>query len=812
MHALGSTDMATVENLLSHVSKVRIPTNGDRIYKDECVYSFDTPESDTGLYVCLNTFLGLGLKHIERHYHRTGSAIYLHIKRIKKEILQPKNESENKKPTKLAIGIEGGFDLKEKKYEYEEFYSVVILPDFIQIPFPHEDLPDQVQLCINTILASDSAAKIEEAQALSGTWDGEKRKVSKHANSLMQLDNGIKIPPKGWKCQMCDKTDNLWLNLTDGSIMCGRKYQDGTGGNNHAVEHYEKTRYPLVVKLGTITAAGGDVYSYDEDDMVEDPNLARHLAHFGINIAQMEKTDKSMIELEIDLNQRIREWNIIQESGSELIPLYGPGYTGLANLGNSCYLNSVMQMVFCIPDFCRKYYDGALTIFQNSPLDPTNDFTSQMAKLAHGLLSGEYSKPPSEESIDCKNQVEIKPQMFKNLIGKGHPEFSTKRQQDAQEFFLHLINILERNNRNQENPADCFKFQFEERIQCIQSGKVKYTTRTEYLLSLPIPMNAALNKEKLEEFQLKKLEKESRGEKIDSSEIVRPFIPLTACIESFSVPEMVDDFYSSAINSKSTAQKTTRFRTFPDYLLVQLKKFTIGEDWIPLKLDVCIDIPDILDLNHLRSKGLQADEEELPNTTIETTTPEIQLDPNTIIQLSEMGFPIDACKRAIFKTDNSGTDAALNWIMEHMNDPDYAAPFVLPTNMEKDSDEFIPNPEAMSTIAAMGFTEEQAMRALKATENNLERAADWIFSHADELSQTPMETDDNTMPDPKFRDGSGKYRLRGFISHMGTSTMVGHYVCHLLKDDHWVIFNDEKVALSKHPPKEMGYLYLYERI
>lgn len=37
----------------------------------------------------------------------------------------------------------------------------------------------------------------------------------------------------------------------------------------------------------------------------------------------------------------------------------------------------------------------------------------------------------------------IKPHMFKNLIGQGHPEFSTKKQQDAQEFFLHLISILE---------------------------------------------------------------------------------------------------------------------------------------------------------------------------------------------------------------------------------------------------------------------------------------------------------------------------------------------------------------------------------
>ena len=37
----------------------------------------------------------------------------------------------------------------------------------------------------------------------------------------------------------------------------------------------------------------------------------------------------------------------------------------------------------------------------------------------------------------------IKPQMFKRLIGRGHPEFSTKRQQDAQEFILHLFNTIE---------------------------------------------------------------------------------------------------------------------------------------------------------------------------------------------------------------------------------------------------------------------------------------------------------------------------------------------------------------------------------
>ena len=31
----------------------------------------------------------------------------------------------------------------------------------------------------------------------------------------------------GWKCGKCDLTQNLWLNLTDGAILCGRKFYDG---------------------------------------------------------------------------------------------------------------------------------------------------------------------------------------------------------------------------------------------------------------------------------------------------------------------------------------------------------------------------------------------------------------------------------------------------------------------------------------------------------------------------------------------------------------------------------------------------------
>lgn len=41
-------------------------------------------ESEGGLYVCMNSFLGFGSQYVERHYARTGQRAYLHIKRTRK--------------------------------------------------------------------------------------------------------------------------------------------------------------------------------------------------------------------------------------------------------------------------------------------------------------------------------------------------------------------------------------------------------------------------------------------------------------------------------------------------------------------------------------------------------------------------------------------------------------------------------------------------------------------------------------------------------------------------------------------------------
>lgn len=52
-----------------------------------------------------------------------------------------------KKVTRLAIGVDGGFDPNAgKKFETKESYSIVVLPQFQTIQWPNTNLPSVVSL------------------------------------------------------------------------------------------------------------------------------------------------------------------------------------------------------------------------------------------------------------------------------------------------------------------------------------------------------------------------------------------------------------------------------------------------------------------------------------------------------------------------------------------------------------------------------------------------------------------------------------------------------------------------------------------
>uniref|UniRef100_A0A8C1CEW2 Ubiquitin carboxyl-terminal hydrolase n=1 Tax=Cyprinus carpio carpio TaxID=630221 RepID=A0A8C1CEW2_CYPCA len=825
-----ATDLG--ELLVPYMPTIRVPRTGDRVFKSECAFSYDSPESEGGLYVCMNTFLGFGREHVERHYHKTGQSVYMHLKRH----LLFKNISFAFFPEDLELNR----DFNGVDYEYEDEAKLVIFPDHFEIPLPNiEELPALVSEIVScdAVLNASSPYKKQEADS----WE-EEIQVSKHARSLRQQENGVRIPPSGWKCAKCEMRENLWLNLTDGSVLCGKWFFDGSGGNGHALEHYKETNFPLAVKLDTITPDGADIYSFDEEEAVLDPHISEHLLHFGIDMLQMQRVYN-------DVQPCVSDWEVIQESSLKLKPVYGSGYTGIKNLGNSCYLSTTMQVLFSIPEFQRAYVGNLQRIFDYSPLDPTQDFSTQMWVFLSWNVIIMLNLSCFFILYNCNQQQRgISPKMFKALVSKGHPEFSSDRQQDAHEFFLHLINLVERNSSGSENPGDVFRFLVEERVQCCQTQKVRYTQRVDYLMQLPVPLEAASNREELIAYESKR--KEAEENMRPPPEPVRARIPFTACLQAFTEPENVPDFWSSALQAKSAGVKTSRFASFPEYMVMQIKKFTFGVDWVPKKLDVSVDVPDFLDLNRLRATGLQTGEAELPDLTPPIVIPEDtrapEIDESSVMQLAEMGFPLEACRKAVYYTGNMGAEMAFNWIIAHMEEPDFAEPLAIPSYMEPD----LPSPsfptisaldnqppeESISILTSMGFPRHHTIQALKATNNNLERALDWIFTHPDcedeseamsdtadtepnnnSFSNANAHSDSSLSPDqdlssPRVRDGPGRYELFAFISHMGSSTMSGHYVCHIKKEGRWLIYNDHKVCLSERPPKDLGYMYFYRRL
>ncbi|CAN1154299.1 Ubiquitin carboxyl-terminal hydrolase 14 [Linum perenne] len=734
----------------------------------------------------MNTFLAFGKDCVAWNYEKTGNPVYLHIKQTEKSIPE---DRPLKKPTLLAIGLEGGFD--NNGAEYEESYSIVVLPEYATLPFPSVELPEKVRLAVDAVLLAEGAERREQLAA----WTADKKKVSTYAMDLKQIDNGVTIPPSGWKCIKCEKRDNLWLNLTDGMILCGRRNWDGTGGNNHAIEHYKETGHPLAVKLGTVTSdlEAADVYSYPEDDSVLDPLLAQHLSFFGIDFSSLKKTEMTTAERELDQNINF-DWNRIQESGQELEPIFGPGYTGLVNLGNSCYMAATMQVVFSTQSFCSRYYknQSLKLAFEMAPADPTVDLNMQLTKLGHGLLSGKYSVPAAEiddiaesaTSTSTKHEG-IPPRMFKAVIAASHPEFSSMRQQDALEFFLHFLDQVERGNvsRPEADPSRSFKFGIEERIQC-SSGKVAYNQRHDYILSLNIPLHEATNREELEAFQKLKAKTGSEGKDVSNNEIVRPRVPLEACLANFSAPEEIQDFYSTALRAKTVAIKY-----------------------------VYIDVPDIIDISHMRSKGLQPGEEMLPDSGPETEAEsnEVVANEDIVVQLMSMGFDHIRCQKAAINTSNAGIEEAMNWLLSHMDDPDIDAPI---TRGSERAD--VVDQSKLDTLISFGFEEEVARKALKASDGDIEKATDWIFNNPGASGPSDMDTNTSSSTaataNVGLADGGGKYRLFGIVSHIGTSTQCGHYVAHIRKEGRWVIFNDTKVGVSVNPPKDMGYLYFFERL
>jgi ubiquitin carboxyl-terminal hydrolase 5/13 len=234
-------DIIQLINLESH--KLRLPRVDDKIFKDECVYSFDSPFSEKGLYVNLLTFQGVGADFLMMDSTKTGCKLYLfekwdQIVRINVEETKGGDEK-TKQPSKLAIGVEGGFVLEPQFDIVKEHSLALLLTDGSIQYYRFEDESNRSETeKLNEIIRNICKIIIENegmrAKLSNDKWENEdERFISKYAEHLIQENNGKKISndPSTWKCELSGDTQNLWLNLSTGYIGGGRKNWDGTGGS-----------------------------------------------------------------------------------------------------------------------------------------------------------------------------------------------------------------------------------------------------------------------------------------------------------------------------------------------------------------------------------------------------------------------------------------------------------------------------------------------------------------------------------------------------------------------------------------------------
>lgn len=96
-------------------------------------------------------------------------------------------------------------------------------------------------------------------------------------------------------------------------------------------------------------------------------------------------------------------------------------------------------------------------------------------------------------SIQCKpsRQINVFVLALKHLAAFGFSgQFDDLHRSDLVQY------SFQRNPVGSENPSDVFRFLVEERTQCCQSRKVRYTERVDYIMQLPVAMEAATNKGK----------------------------------------------------------------------------------------------------------------------------------------------------------------------------------------------------------------------------------------------------------------------------------------------------------------------------
>lgn len=258
-------------------------------------------------------------------------------------------------------------------------------------------------------------------------------------------------PPSSWCCSVCRSNKSPWVCLTCLNVHCGRYV------NGHAKKHFEEIQSPTSGQKKAEThqphsvcmdCSSYSTFCYRCDDFVVNDT----------KLGQVQRVREHLQSLENSVINTERQRKRKHSSGSSSPDLKGPedgdgsparSATGLRNLGNTCFMNAILQSLSNISEFSRY--------FKDLPAVSLRSGKTAGRRTYHTRSQGETSVSLVEElrktlcSLWQGSQTAFSPDALFYVIWKIMPSFRGYQQQDAHEFLRYLLDHLHRELQGSKN-------------------------------------------------------------------------------------------------------------------------------------------------------------------------------------------------------------------------------------------------------------------------------------------------------------------------------------------------------------------------
>jgi len=265
------------------------------------------------------------------------------------------------------------------------------------------------------------------------------------ATGLIEDDEWNRIVTNPAVCRICqEQGNNFWLCLYPGCHFIG--CSDADGGQDHSTQHFnDHPTHCIQVNLSTCRA-----WCYICNKETTTPFLIRLRNKVKNNSPNSNNKTSSRMENEEYVAKASDpvESNPFNDHQQHREDSAIVGLTGLANLGNTCYMNSALQCLSNVPALTEFFLSCSTLVTKADQFNGVQRDKPSLSQAYFGLLNELWSSRRVQHSY-------VPPTKLLYAFKSAHPMFRGYHQQDSQEFLRCFMDQLHEELMEPLNELEC---------------------------------------------------------------------------------------------------------------------------------------------------------------------------------------------------------------------------------------------------------------------------------------------------------------------------------------------------------------------